>query len=451
MKTLIGNKQFYQKLWHIVIPIVIQQLLIASVQLVDNIMVGRLGESAISSVAIVNQLNFVVMIITFGLMGGAGIFTAQFFGAKNEEGLKETFRYKILASILISSIAFLIFTILGEVMIKWFASTTQTIQGGVDYLNIVKFGIFPFILSIAISGTFREIGITKPLLRISIVALLVNTGLNFILIFGLLGFPALGVVGAAVATVIARIVELLLMLVLIYNTKPAFQFSISTLFQIRKMTVKKITLKALPLTINELFWSVGQAVFLFAYSVRGEMELAAMNVTSAVSQIVFVTFSGIATAVAVMVGNTLGENKLNEAQDNAKKLIFTAWMAAVFVGIILFIISPLIVSLYDIQAETALIAKTNLRINSFMIWFYSLNVAIYFTLRSGGDMRSTIMVDAGYMWLVMVPTVLSLAYFTSIPITWMFFIVQSTEVPKFLFALWRYNKKHWVQNLALSN
>jgi putative MATE family efflux protein len=451
MKTFIGNKQFYQKLWQIVIPIVIQQLLIASVQLVDNIMVGRLGESAISSVAIVNQLNFVVMIITFGLMGGAGIFTAQFSGAKNVEGLKETFRYKILAALFISTLAFLVFTIFGKTMIQWFASTNQTIQGGVDYLNVVRFGIFPFVLSIAISSTFRETGITKPLLRISIVALLVNTGLNFVLIFGLIGFPALGVVGAAIATVIARIIELLLMFVLIYNTKPAFQFSLFTIFKIRPLMVKKITLKALPLTINELFWSVGQAVFLFAYSVRGEVELAAMNVTSAVSQIVFVTFSGIATAVAVMVGNTLGENKLEEAQDNAKKLIFTAWIASVIVGIVLFIISPLIVGLYDIQAETALIAKTNLRINSFMIWFYSLNVAIYFTLRSGGDMRSTIMVDAGYMWVVMVPTILSIAYFTSIPITWMFLIVQSTEIPKFLFALWRYNKKHWVQNLALSN
>lgn len=448
IKTLFGTKEFYKKVAIIAIPIVLQQLIIASVNLVDNLMVGQLGEPSINAVTIVNQLNFVVMIVTFGVMGGAGIFTAQFFGAKKEEELKMSYRYKMAAAVLFSSTAFLLFILFGQTMIGWFASKSETIALGMDYLRIVQFGVFPFIISLAITTTFRETGTTKPLLYISLFALILNAAINYVLIFGYLGFEPMGVRGAAIGTVIARYIEMGLLYMLMIVKRAPFFAKLFTIFRIPKSLTKKISLKALPLTINEVFWSVGQTMFIFAFSLRGETALAAMNVNNAVSQIVFVTFSGIATAVAVMVGNTLGENKLDEAESNAYKLMMVAFLSAVVVGSLLFIMAPLVVGLYDISDQTYTWALITTRYNSVLICLYSVNVAIYFTLRSGGDMRSTVYADAGFTWVIMVPFALILAYFTNLDVTWLFLLVKGTELLKFFYALGLIKKKRWLQNLT---
>jgi len=447
-KQFIGNRAFYKTLIAVALPLVLQQLITTSVQLVDNVMVGRLGEEAIGSVSVVNQLYFVVILVTFGALGGAGIFTAQYFGSKDFEKLKQTFRFKLIVGLLLAISSFVIFSLYGEMLIRLFTDDVQTIQGGLGYLNIIKWSAFPWILSVAISNTFRETGVTKPLLKISIVAILVNTGLNFILIFGLLGFPALGVIGAAIATLISRTVEFLLTTVLLYRKGHIFSTKITELFKIDRKILASIVLMALPLTINEALWSSGQTVFIHAYARRGLSALAAMNITGAISQLVFVTFGGIATAVAVMVGNTLGKNELEEAKENAKKLIFTAVMIAIVAGIVLFILSFFILDIYSVDIETKRVAQFNIRINALFIPVYSFNVALYFTLRSGGDTKSTMMIDSGYMWLVPVPVSLLLSYLTQLPITLMFLIVQSLDIPKMMFGLSRYRKEHWVKNLA---
>lgn len=448
---LFGNKAFYKRVAVIALPIIFQQLLIASVQLVDNLMVGQLGESSINAVTVVNQLNFVVMIVTFGLMGGAGIFTAQYFGAKKHEELKMSFRYKVVAAIFLSLTAFILFSLFGQIMIGWFTTSSSTLLLGMDYLTIMKYGVLPFIVSMAISSTFRETGTTRPLLYISLFALILNAAINVVLIFGYLGFPALGVSGAAIGTVIARYLEMFLLMYLMKKRRSPFNFKLSTLFHVPKTMVKKINKKALPLTINEIFWSVGQTVFLFAFSLRGEQALAAMNVNNAVSQIVFVIFSGIATSVAVMVGNTLGEHKLEEAESNAYKLIMTSVLAALVVGIILFLISPWIVGLYDINETTRAWALESIRYNSILVWLYSVNVAIYFTLRSGGDTFNTMLADSGFMWVINVPAALILGYFSTISIPLMFLIVKGMELPKFLFSLYLLRKRKWIQNLTIEN
>ncbi|MCR3906641.1 MAG: MATE family efflux transporter, partial [Tenericutes bacterium] len=183
MKHLIGDRAFYKTLIGVAAPLVLQQLITTSVQLVDNVMVGRLGEQAIGSVAVVNQLYFIVILVTFGALGGAGIFTAQYFGSKDFDRLKETFRFKVIIGFLIALLSFVLFSLFGRTFISIFTDNPVTIQGGLNYLNIIKWSAFPWILSVAISNTFREIGITKPLLKISIFTILANTGLNFVLIF----------------------------------------------------------------------------------------------------------------------------------------------------------------------------------------------------------------------------------------------------------------------------
>jgi len=423
LKEFIGDRQFYRKLLTVTLPLVVQQLITSSVQLVDNVMVGRLGESPIASVSVVNQLFFIVILITFGIMGGAGIYSAQYYGSKDYEKLRQTFRFKILAAILVGILSFTVFTIFGRTLIGVFTDQEETIAGGMDYLRVVRFSILPWVLSVAIANTFRETGVTKPLLYISIVAILVNTSLNFLL--------------ALIATLIARVIELCLTLVLLIRKGKVFSTRLKEIFHVNRVVLSGILLMALPLTLNEGLWSLGQTTFLHAYSTRGDSA-------------VFITFGAIATGVAVLVGNTLGKGALEEARANAKKLIAVSVAFAMLMGSILFLLSFFVIDLYDITDFTKRTASFNIRINALFIPIYSFNMALYFILRSGGDMRSTLMMDSGYMWVVMVPIALLLAYATSLPVTIMFLIVQSLDVPKLFFALNRYRKGYWIRNLAIA-
>ncbi len=451
LKRFIGTKEFYKKLMAVSLPIVIQQLVTASVQLVDNVMVGSLGESAISSVAVVNQLFFVMMLLVFGLLGGAGIYTAQFFGSKDYQKLKETFRFKVTFAAIIAAVTFLIASFFGEQLIRVFTNTPSTVQLGLDYLAIAKFTVIPMYLSLSISTTFREIGNPRPLMRISIFAILTNTVLNYILIFGNLGAPALGVEGAAYATLIARTLEFGLLLVLLRRQGQMFATKIWRVLKINRKVLISILIVAAPMMLNELMWSTGQTMFLKAYSTRGDAALAAFNISNTISQLVFVIFSAMSTAVAVLVGNTLGANKLEEAKDNSVKLVAFSVFVALISGIGLVIASPFIPNIYDISESTKQIVTFNIIVNGLFIPVYAYNVGIFFVLRSGGDTRSTLLMDALFMWVVSVPIALVMAYFTSWDVRLMFLLVQATDFPKALFATVRYKKGHWVKNLAVSD
>ncbi|MFA7055375.1 MAG: MATE family efflux transporter [Acholeplasmataceae bacterium] len=451
MKTFIGDRQFYKTLFQVAAPLVLQQLITTSVQLVDNVMVGRLGESSIGAVSVINQLYFIVILVTFGAYAGAGIFTSQFFGSGDHDKLKQTFRFKLITGALIALIALIIFTVFGENLIRLFTKNPETIKQGLAYLNIARWSAFPWVISVAISNTFREMSITKPLLYISIVAIITNTLLNFLLIFGLFGFPALGVTGAAIATFISRFVELGLMIVLLIKKGSIFNTKMTQMLHIQPKLLRSMIIMSIPLTLNELLWSTGQTAFLHAYSTRGDSALAALNISGAISQLVFVTFGGIATAVAVLVGNTLGKNALDEAKDNARKLIAFSVFFAAIAGLILFILSFFILNIYDVAETTKDIARFNIRINALFIPVYSFNVALFFTLRSGGDTKSTFMIDSGYMWVVAVPIAMVLAYLTDLKVTMMFLLIQSLDLPKMFFGLSRFRKEHWVKNLALEH
>ncbi len=449
MRHLIGSKSFYKSIIAIAAPLVLQQLLTSSVQLVDNLMVGSLPNSELGSVAIINQLYFVVILITFGAMGGAGIFSAQYFGSKDFDKLRQTFRFKIVIGFLLAFLSFVIFSIFSSPLIGAFTDN-DVIKGNSEiYLKVIRWSAFPWILNVAIASTFRETGVTKPLLKISIVAILTNTVLNYLLIFGHFGFPELGIYGAAIATLIARGVEFSLSVLLVIKKGHIFNSRVFEMLKISPKLFSSILIMAFPLMLNEALWSGGQTVFFYAYTSRGTDALEAVTISSTISQLVFVTFGGIATAVAVMVGNTLGKNELEQAKDNAKKLIAFAVMIAIGAGIILFILSFFVVDFFNASQASQAIARFNIRINALFIPVFSFNVAMYFTLRSGGDTKSTFLMDAGYMWVVPVPIALVLAHFTQLPVTLMFLIVQSMDIPKMFFGLSRYRKENWVKNLAI--
>jgi len=448
IKSLIGDKAFYRHLMAISLPLILQQLVTASVQIVDNVMVGRLGETAIGAVSVINQLFFVVIITTFGVISGSTIYMAQYYGAKNQSKLNQTYRITLYAALFVALVAFIIFSFADTALIQIFTTNPVTVGLAEDYISIIRWGLFGFAISIAISSSLRVVGITKPLLWISVFSIVLNTILNALLIFGLFGFPELGVIGAAIATVIARFAEAGLSMWYMWRRQTVFKWDWTRIFAVEFTLIKAIMIIGFPLLVNEIFWSIGQTTFLYAYSTRGDSALAAMNITNTISQITFVLFQALGTAAAVFVGNKLGENELDEAQLNAKRLIFTAGVVAAIVGVVQFGLSGLFTDFYAISEITKSWAIFNIRVNALFVPLYTMNVTIFFIIRSGGDTTSTLLMDSGFMWVVAVPVALSLAFLTDLPITWMFLLVQGTEFFKVLFSLHRYTKKRWVKNLA---
>ena len=451
MTALFKDKVFFRRVLLVASPIILQQLLTSSVQLVDNLMVSSLGELAIGGVSVINQLYFIVIVVTFGAMAGAGIYTAQFFGNKKLLQLKETFRFKLSIAIVLSAIATIAFSFFGESLIRIFTKNPTTIQWGLEYLNIAKWVMLPMTLSAAVSTSFREIGITKPLLYISLIAILLNVVFNYLLIFGNLGFPKLGVEGAAYATLFSRGIEFVLLFVLLKLRGQVLNTKIKHVFKISPTLLKAIILTSIPLVINEFLFSFGQTFFMQSYATRGDFALAAITITMAISQLVFITFGGIGTAVAVMIGGTLGENKLEEAKENSKKILAFSVVFSFVLGAILFGLSFFILDIYDISDLTRRTAQFNIRVNAFMIPMISLYMALFFTLRSGGDTKATMIIDSGYLWTIQIPVVYYLSRYTSLEVIYMFLIIQLLEIPKVFLAFYRYRKDFWIKNLSHAN
>jgi putative MATE family efflux protein len=360
---------------------------------------------------------------------------AQYYGAKNQSKLNQTYRITLYAALLVAFIAFVIFSLADTFLIQIFTTNPVTIGLAEDYISIIRWGLFGFAISIAISSSLRVVGITKPLLWISVFTIVLNTILNALLIFGLFGFPELGVIGAAIATAIARFAEAALSLWYMWRRQNVFKWDWTRIFAVEFSLIKAIMIIGFPLLLNEIFWSVGQTTFLYAYSTRGDGALAAMNITNSISQITFVLFQALGTASAVFVGNKLGENELAEAQANAKRLVFAAAIVAAAVGLLQFMLSGLFTDFYSISEITKSWAIFNIRVNALFVPLYTMNVTLFFIIRSGGDTKSTLLMDSGFMWLVAVPVALTLAFFTALPITWMFLIVQGTEFFKVLFSI----------------
>jgi putative MATE family efflux protein len=448
LKSLKENKVFYLRVLAIAVPFMLQQLIGSSVNLLDNLMVGQLGDAAIAGVASANKFYMVAMFAIMGLSGAASIFIAQYFGAKDEEHVKQSFRYSLIASYVI----ILPFVVLGwmfpEGILRFFTSDPAVIEQGTAYLRIALMTYIPMTFSMAVGSAMRSVGETKIPLYTSIVAILSNAFFNYCLIFGNLGFPRLGVQGAALATLIARIIEVIVIAIVLKKKHFIFNTKIKDLFKISTRLEKAITLKAIPLTTNEIFWSAGMGLLFKFYSTRGTEVMAGMSISSTIADIFFTLFGGMMVATTVVISQALGANKLDEARQDAYKLISFSRLLAVLLGILMFGASYIVPQWYDVSAVSRATSETFLRIMACMFWLYMSNAQCFFILRAGGDTKSTLLMDAVFMWLVNLPVVGAVAYFTNWNVYVIYLIGQSTDFLKFYFAYGLVKKEKWVKNLS---
>lgn len=449
MYKYFGDKKFNLKVLMIALPIMLQNLVTTSVNLVDSLMVGQLGDAAIGGVAAVNRF---YMIMNFGVMGfvsAVGIFIAQYYGAKNEHKMKESFRISILGSYFIILPFFLLAFLFPQTILTFFTKDQVVIQTGVDYLRVACLTFLPLGLSLSLSSAMRCVGETKYPLYVSILSVLINTCLNYCLIFGNFGFPKLGVQGAALATFIARIVEMLILMFITNRIYFPFNTKYRNLFKVPSELVKQITIKAAPLCLNEILWSAGNAIILKFYGTRGSFVLSGYSISATTTDIFFTLFSGMAVATTVMVAHELGASRLDKAKENGYKMIGFSFIVALIFACLMFAMSFIVPLLYSSASQEVLdVAQAMVRVQSIFFILYTLYIQNYFIIRSGGDTKSTLLMDAGFMIVVTVPVLYILAYHTNVNIYLMYILTQCVDVLKFFISRYLLKKEKWLVNLT---
>lgn len=455
-QNLIGDRAFYSQVLTIVVPIIIQNTITNVVSLLDNIMVGRVGTLEMSAVAIDNQLLFVFSLCIFGGMAGAGIFATQFAGANDNTGVRNCFRVKLMVGFFMLAAAFALFLALPDKLISLYlaedtdpAEAAATLQFGLDYLQVMLVGLVPFTISQAYASTLREVGETRVPMISSVIAIAVNLVFNYLLIFGKLGFPRLGVSGAAIATVLSRFVEAIIIVAFTHRNSRRFPFIKGSYSSIKvpAALMRDIMKRGMPLLVNEFLWSAGMAMLSQCYSVRGLEVVAAVNISTTVSNLFNVVFLSMGNAVAIMVGQCLGANEIEKAKQTAWRIITATVAASVVMGSIMAVCAPFIPRIYNTEDSVREIARQLLIMGAFMMPVFAFTHDCYFTMRSGGKTGIVFVFDSGFTWGLVVPFAFVLANFTAIPIVPLYFAVQSLEIVKGIVGFILVKKGVWVRNI----
>lgn len=457
-KRYIGDRAFYARVLGIAVPIIIQSGITNFVSMLDNIMVGQVGTIQMSGVSIANQLMFVFNLCVFGASSGAGIFTAQFHGSRDQEGVRHTFRFKFLICILLSAAGIGIFLTGGESLIGMYLQgegdpkdAAMALGYGMSYLRIMLLGLIPFALNNAYAGTLRETGQTVVPMVAGISAVLVNLVFNYILIFGKFGAPAMGVHGAAVATVLSRYVELAIVAGWTHmnsSRHPFIKGAYHSLY-IPVSLLGNIVRKGLPLLVNEFLWSSGMAIMNQCYSTCGLDVVPAMNISSTIYNLASVVFLSMGNCVGILMGQMLGAGRTEEeVRDSNRKLIAVSVTSGVVFGGLMAAVSVLFPMIYNTTDSVRHLATMLICISAAMMPFNAYTNAAYFTLRSGGKTLVTFLFDSCFVWACCVPLAFCLSRFTDLPIIPLYIICSCTDLVKSALGAYMIQRGGWIQNLT---
>lgn len=453
----IGSKAFYHGLLILIVPMIIQQGITSFVSLLDNVMVGRLGTESMSGVAIVNQLIFVFNLTIFGGLAGASIFGAQYYGKGDHDGVRYAFRFKVIYALLVSAMAVGILFAFNEPLIGLFLTDTGsggdltlTLSEAKRYLAVMLIGLPPFAASQTYSSTLRETGETKAPMFASVAAILINLVLNYILIFGNFGAPRLGVVGAAIATVIARYVEALYLMYITHSHQQRFQFIVGAFesLKIPMHIVKRIMATAAPLIANEVLWSIGMTMINQSYSTRGLVVVAATNITSTVWNLFCVIMFAMGNAISIMVGQLLGAGKIDEAKDTDNKLLFFTFALHICVGALIVLTSPYVPLIYNTEQAVRDLTTQLLLVAGSALPIHAISHGMYFTLRSGGKTFITFLFDCVFTWVVSLPIAFCLSRFTDVSVVLIYFCIQFADIIKVIIGFFMLKSGVWANNIV---
>ena len=448
-RNMLDDKKFIKKAIAIAIPITFQLLLNTTLNFIDILMIGSLGETTIAAVGLANKVFFVFSLLLFGICSGSSILTSQYFGKKDIKSIRRVLGISLVIG-LIGSIFFVIPGILcPKLVMNIFTPSTNTIAIGASYLAIVAISYPLTAITNVYTAVLRSINEVRLPVVISLVSIFINIVLNYTLIFGHFGAPALGVQGAALGTLIARIIECLSILTIIYIKNGPAAAKIKELIDFNKEFTKKFFITVTPVIINEFMWGLGVTMYSLVYGRMGDGAVAAITITQNVEQIITVMFQGIGSATAVILGNELGANKLEKADIHAKYLIVMQLVLSLVMGVVCFLIKMPLIRLFSVSEFVALDISKCLIVFIIYLPFKMFNlVNIVGVLRSGGDTKAALFLDVTGVWIIGIPLAFLSGIFLGLPIYIVYAMVMFEEVYKFILGIRRYRQKKWLKNIV---
>ncbi|EHK2348305.1 MATE family efflux transporter [Clostridium perfringens] len=443
------DKRFYRLLFSIALPIAVQNLITFMVSMVDTLMVGALGEIQLSAVSIANNLFFVLTILMFGLAGGSNIMISQYWGKGNIKTIHKILAIMYRVCLLITGIFIFIALFLPKYFMGIFTTDKAVIDFGASYLRIVCIGYLFYSITNCTIMMLRSVKTVSISIIVYTASLVVNSILNWIFIFGNLGAPELGIRGAAIATVCARITEFSIVLVFMFIYERKIGLKIEHLLKLDKEILKDYVGLCTPVLCNELLWAIGASMISVIVGRMGTEVVAANSINGVAHQFVTVFIFGMSNATAVIIGNTIGEGKKEKAKEYAYSIgIFSVVMGCIS-GLMILLIKPFVVNFYNVSYSTKLIAMEIMTVTSGIIVFQSLASNFMMgVLRGGGDAKFVLINDLIFMWLVAIPGGFFVAFVLELPVALVFLVIKCDEILKSLTSVYRVISGKWVNDVT---
>jgi len=443
------DSEYISELRKIAVPIIIQQLMFSGLNMLGVIFVGQKGDEAVAAVGLAGQIAFILNLVHFGIISGAAMFTAQFWGKKDIPNLRRVLGLCLILAISVSLIFFTLAQFLPSQLLGIYSKDQAVIELGAGYLRIFSWTFLFFAVTFSYSLVMRSTGEVKLPTAVSVGALSISTLLSYSLIFGKFGLPELGIQGAAVAAVAARALECITLLLVAYSRKSPVAASPAELLGFDRKFIARVIKPMLPVIFNELFWSLGITTYNVIYAHIGTTSFAAMNIVGTIEQVAFVLFFGISNATSVLVGNNIGAGHEDKAHTYAGRSLYLAAIGGVITGIILYFVKAPVLALYNVSPEVIRNASNIITVMTFFIWMRVSNMTIVLgILRAGGDTRYSLFLDGIIIWIVGVPMAYLAAFVFDLPVYYVYLFAMSEETSKYILGIIRYRSRKWINNLA---
>lgn len=445
-----NDPDYFRNVQRIALPIIIQQFTFAGLNMLGVVFVGQKGDNAVAAVGFAGQIAFLLNLIHFGIISGAAMFTAQFWGRKDIPNLRRVLGLCLLLAISVSLIFFALSQLIPSQLLHIYTTDEVVIQLAVLYLRVFSWTFIFLAITFSYALVMRSTGDVRTPTTISVGALIISTFLSYSLIFGKLGLPGLGIQGAAVAAVIARAVECVTLVTVTYIKKSPVAASLRELTDFDRDFLGRVIKPMFPVMLNELFWSLGITTYNIIYGRMGTASFDAMNIVSTIEQMAFVLFIGISNATSVLVGNRIGEGKEEEAYLYAGRSIGLGIVGGILVGLLLQLVKAPVLSLYKVSPEVIVNASSVINVITIFLWMRVNNMTIVVgVLRAGGDTRFSMFIDGIIIWLVGVPMAYLGANVWGFPVYFVYLCAMSEETTKWILGIYRYFTRKWIHNLAM--
>lgn len=452
-KKFIGDKKFYKHILTLVIPIMLQQLFISIAGYVDNLMINSYGGNALAynGVSAANRLIFILNFVWMGLAATSSIFISQYFGARNKDKIKESIRLSLIVEVVFGVLGIIIILLFGKMVVNSYVQDETSRSFGYDYLGVMVYGVIFIVLNTAISNSLRSVKkATLPLIA-GISGILVNVFFNYCLIFGHLGFPELGARGAAIATVMSKVVEFLFLVISIMILKDENFKGVLKSLKVTKNLIKEFIKKGSLLVTNELLWSVGMSLLAVFYTYKNDLWYNAYSYSQNISDLFFIIFAGIGTGTAVIIGESLGKGDFERAEKDYYSMRGLSVFMGIFVGVLMIITGPLISNMFEPTAEVKKMMVKILNVTGIFCAIYCYNSVSFFVLRSGGDTIKAFLLDQIPTYLIGIPLAIIFGVNASkwgINLTTVFLISHTNDVFKVFLGNYFVGKKTWLTNIT---